>query len=170
MSRQLLKRDIKRLNKRFRHGKEIYILAENIQYARNVASMFRIADALGVRELILTGISHKPPFGKDLKKVSRHKEKSVHWRYFKTTAKAINYLKTKNIPLIGIEQTTDSVAYFKFRYPASYALVVGNETYGIVKKTLAKLDYTVFIPMYGKGASLNVHVSLAVVGFYSVIA
>ncbi len=170
MNKQLLKREIKRLNKKFRHGKEIYILAENIQYARNVASMFRIADALGVRELILTGISHKPPFGKDLKKVSRHKEKSVHWRYFKTTAKAINYLKTKNVPLIGIEQTTDSAPYFRFRYPDSYALVVGNETYGIVEKTLAKLNHTVFIPMYGKGASLNVHVSLAVVGFYSVIA
>jgi len=169
MLKGLTKKQIKKINKHFRHGKEIYFVLENIQYARNVASIFRIADALGVREIILTGISHKPPFGKDLVKVSRHKEKSVHWRYFKNTYKALNFLKAHDVPVIAIEQTNKSLPYFRFKYPKKYALLVGNETYGVTKKTLERLDKSVYIPMYGKGASLNVHVSLAIVGFFSVI-
>ncbi len=165
----LHKKEIKKLNKSYRHNKKIYLILENIQYARNVASIFRIADALKVEEIILTGISQKPPFGKDLSKVSRYKEKSIHWRYFKTTEKALNYLREKRIPVIAIEQTDNHIPYFEYRYPQKYALLVGNEGYGITKKTLSMLDYSVFIPVYGKGASLNVHVSLAIVGFYSVV-
>lgn len=168
--RPLLKKEIKKLNKAFRQKREIYFVLENIQYARNVASVFRIADALGVKEIILTGISHKPPFGKELQKVSRRKERSVHWRYFKHTAKALNFLQANNIKnIIAIEQTNFAVPYYKFNYPTKYALLVGNEAYGVVKKTIARLNHAVFVPMYGKGASLNVHVSLAIVGFYSVI-
>lgn len=165
----LNKKEIKKLNKTFKNPKEIYILAENIQYARNVASLFRISDALGVKELILTGISHTPPFGKDLKKVSRNKERSVHWRHFKHTVKAINYLNAKNIPIIAIEQLQGSVPYYRFKFPQRFALFVGNEVYGIVKNSAKRIKNAVFIPMYGKGASLNVHVSLAIVGFHSTI-
>ncbi len=167
----LNKKLIKKLNKQFKHKKEIYFVLENIQYARNVASAFRIADALGVREIILTGISHKPPFGKELQKVSRHKERSVHWRYFKTTAKAINFLRANNIEeIVAIEQTNTAKPYYEYNFGQKYALLVGNEAYGVVKKTLQRLDKSVFIPMYGKGASLNVHVSLAIVGFCSVLS
>ena len=170
MVQLLNKLEIKRLNRKFAHGRDIYIVAENIQYARNVASMFRIADALGAKELILTGISKTPPFGKELAKVSRNKEKRVKWRYFKTTASALAYLKSKDVPVIAIEQVKGAHPYFIVKYPQKFALLVGNETYGVTRATLRRLKNFVFIPMYGKGASLNVHVSLAVVAFHAIIS
>ncbi len=42
------------------------------------------------------------------------------------------------------------------------ALIAGNETYGITKETLGMCDEDVFIPMLGKGASLNVSVATAI--------
>ena len=165
----LNKKHLKKFNKQFRHNKEIYIIADNIQYARNVASIFRIADAMGAQEIILTGISKTPPFGKELAKVSRHKEKRLKWRYFKSTSKAIDYLNRKDVPIIAIEQVSGAVPYYLLKYPNKFALMVGNEAYGIPKSTISRLKNFVVIPMFGKGASLNVHVSLAVVGFYAII-
>ena len=165
----LNKKQLKKFNKQFRHNKEVYIIADNLQYARNVASIFRIADAMGVKEVVLTGITKTPPFGKSLTKVSRYKEKSVKWRYFKTTSKAINYFSLRNIPIIAIEQVSNAVPYYAIQYPDKFALVVGNEVYGLTKSTISKLKNFVIIPMFGKGASLNVHVALAVVGFYAII-
>ncbi len=145
--------------------KNIVLILENIQYARNVASIFRTADAAGVEKIYLTGISKTPPFGKDLVKASRNKERSVQWQYFTNTDSAVNTLKTKGYVCIGLEITDKSLNYSEFNYPDKLALIAGNETYGIVKNTLNILENSVFIPMMGKGASLNVSTALAIVLF-----
>jgi len=48
-------------------------------------------------------------------------------------------------------------------------LVVGNEDHGVPNKILDKCDNSVFIPMYGRGKSLNVHVALSVVAYHLLI-
>ncbi|MBD3363215.1 tRNA methyltransferase [Candidatus Dojkabacteria bacterium] len=168
--KQLTKTEIKRFKKKTsKHNKNIVIIAENVQYAKNVASLFRIADAVKVQKIILTGISRKPPFGKGLRKVSRNKEKSVHWEYSKHSGKPINKLKRKGYQIIGLELTDESQNYRNLDYPNKTCIVIGNETYGIVKTTLSKLEKAVYIPMYGKGASLNVTTSCAVL-LYEIIS
>lgn len=62
-----------------KRGFEIVLVLENIQYAKNVANIFRTAEAAGVKKIILTGISKRPPFGKDLKKVSRGTENNIDY-------------------------------------------------------------------------------------------
>lgn len=156
--------NLKRFNKQNkRHAHEIVLLLENIQYANNVASIFRTADAIKVSKIILTGISHKPPFGKELRKTSREKEKSVVWEYEEFSSNAINRLKKRGFRIVGLELTDQSTNFYDYKSKSDkLCIVLGNETYGIVKKTLSKLDDSVYIPMYGKGASLNVAVSTAV--------
>ena len=56
--------------------------------------------------------------------------------------------------------------YHTFVYPQKTCLVVGHEDHGITKATLALCDAAVFLPMYGKGLSLNVHVALSVVVYH----
>ncbi len=169
----LNKKLLRKFNKYFKynnsHSKNIFIILDNLQYATNVASIFRIADALGVSDVFLAGGTPRPPFGKQLVKVSRHKEKHIKWRYFKTTGKAIDYLTRKDIPVIAVEQVSHALPFYAIHYPQSFALLVGNEEHGISKVVLKKVKNYVFIPMFGKGASLNVHVSLAIVGFYAII-
>ncbi len=41
--------------------------------------------------------------------------------------------------------------------------IAGSEVYGVTRQTLEKIDLSVYIPMFGKGASLNVSSSVAVV-------
>ncbi len=166
----LRKQEIKNLMKHFKHDKEIYFVLENLSYARNVAAIFRTADALQVKKIYLVGSTPKPPFGKDLTKVSRHKEKSVPWEHIENTGKVVQHLKRVNIKPILLELTNLAVPFYSFEFPSRFALIVGNEEHGISKNTLKKVFDAVFVPMYGKGASLNVHISLAIVGFYSVIS
>ena len=64
------------------------------------------------------------------------------------------------------EITAASVPYNETEYPDKLCLIVGHEDHGVTKRTLAACDMTVYIPMYGKGASLNVHVSLGVAAYH----
>ncbi len=153
------------LKHRYEHDFELVVVLENIQYARNVAESFRISDAVKVSRIVLTGISQQPPFGKDLQKVSRSKERSIPWEYADTTAKAITKLKKQGFTVVAVELTENAMDMPEFLgrlHSKKIAVIVGNEGYGIVKSTLSLVDNQVILPMFGKGASLNVSVSLAV--------
>lgn len=169
--RQLQKSEAKKFFKKNTpaRGYELVMLLENIQYARNVASMFRTADAAGVKKMYLTGITKTPPFGKDLKKASRSKERSVPWKYYEHTGKILNTLKKQGYSIIALEITDSSIPIDQaFRFTNTnnkICVVVGSEVYGVTNKTLQKCDGAMYIPMYGKGASLNVAVSAGIALF-----
>jgi tRNA G18 (ribose-2'-O)-methylase SpoU len=48
--------------------------------------------------------------------------------------------------------------------------VLGNEDHGLTRSVLSLCDSSVFVPMYGKGLSLNVHVCTAVVLYHALHA
>jgi len=166
--RQLTKKEVKKNIKTHpKRDKEIFLVLENIQYARNVASMFRTADAANVKRIYLTGISQKPPFGKDLRKTSRNKEESVEWMYEENTSEVLNKLKKIGFFIIAIELTDSYVDLSQLSNilldKAKVCFVAGSEVFGIKKTTLEKCDIAVSIPMYGKGGSLNVSTSVGIV-------
>lgn len=164
---QLSKKQIKKFFKGSKRVRNTVIILENIQYARNVASIFRTADAAGVRKIYLTGTSQKPPFGKDLSKASRSKEKSVQWEYVDDTKKVLKKLKREGFYNIAVELTNDAQEASRLSYIISdkdnVCFVFGSEVYGVTKATLADCDASVFIPMYGKGASLNVSTTVGII-------
>ena len=65
-----------------------------------------------------------------------------------------------------MELTGDALPYFEYDYPQKTCLVVGNEDHGVTRATLEACDAAVFLPMYGKGLSLNVHVALSIVVYH----
>ncbi|NJK89187.1 MAG: hypothetical protein HC923_07115, partial [Myxococcales bacterium] len=67
----------------------------------------------------------------------------------------------------AIEIRTDATAYTAMAYGPKVCLVVGHEDHGVPQKVLERCSGSVFIPMFGKGASLNVHVALSVVAFHA---
>jgi 23S rRNA (guanosine2251-2'-O)-methyltransferase len=168
--KQLNKKEIRKLRKTTpKRGQEIYLILENVEYPRNVATIFRTAEAAGVRRLYLTGISHTPPFGKDLAKASRSSEEHVEWKYAQETSKVMNSLKKDGFHFIAIEITDSGIPVTDFAREAlrhrKICFVAGSEVYGIKKSTLAACHNSVYIPIYGKNASLNVAASVAVVLF-----
>jgi tRNA G18 (ribose-2'-O)-methylase SpoU len=160
---------LKRFHRDFRRQHpiqhDIAVILENVEYPVNVGSIFRIADAARVEELILTGVTPTPP-NPTVVKVGRNKHRSVPWRYEKEASKAIAELKDQGYRIFALEITEGAHPYYETDWPAKTCLVVGHEDQSITRATLALCDDVVFIPMWGKGLSLNVHVALAVVVFH----
>ncbi len=146
----------------------IYLILENVYDTYNVGGLFRLADALAVSKIYLCGDTETPPNSR-IKKASIGTYKIVPWKYMKTTKEAIKELRDKNtkIQIVAIEQSKKSLDYRKNIYSFPLALIVGNETYGVLPETLDTLDHIVEIPMYGINKSLNVIVSAAIVAFYA---
>jgi len=144
---------------------ELVIVCQSVAYPVNVGGIFRIADALDVAEVVLTGITPTPPHPK-ISKVGRDKDRRVPWRYVERPETALEELRAQGFWLAALEITAGSHPYYAVDYPDRVALVLGNEDHGVTRSCLALCDTAIFVPMYGKGRSLNVHVSLAVVGYH----
>ena len=153
------------LKKTQRPDIELVFVLQDVQDPVNVGSSFRIADACGVREVLLTGISARPPHPL-IKKVGRGRDRRVNWRSVEETEEAVAEFATAGFSICALEITAESVPYDQPDYPDKLCLVVGHEDHGVTNRTLSLCDMAVFIPMYGKGASLNVHVSLGVAAYH----
>jgi len=146
------------------------VVLDNIRSAHNVGSMFRTADAFGITEIYLCGTSPTPidKFNrprKDIAKVSLGAEKTVPWRYFSSSLRAVNSLKKKGIKILSIEQNENSadIHDIKLYQNTNIALVFGNEVGGVSLKILRVSDKIFEIPMCGKKESLNVSVAFGIV-------
>ena len=144
---------------------EMVFLLQDVEYAANVGSAFRIADACGVREMVLSGITTCPPHPQ-VRKIARGRDRRVDWTYVEQASDALVQLRERGFTACALELTAASLPYYEVEYPDKLCLVVGHEDHGVTKRTLAACDMAVFIPMYGKGASLNVHVSLGVAAYH----
>jgi len=156
---QVLRDNIKR--------QPIYLILENVYDTYNIGGLFRLADALTVTKIFLCGQMEIPPNHK-IKKASVGTYKIVPWTYKKTTIEAIRELRNEiiDIQIVAIEQSENSISYKKAKYTEPLALIVGNETFGVLPETLDTADQIVEIPMWGINKSLNVIVSAAIVAYH----
>jgi len=94
-------------------------------------------------------------------------EKSVKWRYFSSSLRAVNVLKKKGVKIFSIEQSVSSEDIGKLNKAkcGDMALVFGNEVNGISPKILAVSDKIFEIPMLGEKESLNVSVAFGVAAY-----
>ncbi len=149
------------------------LILDNIRSIHNVGSIFRSADAAGVSELFLCGVTPDPidRFGRDrsdLAKVSLGAEKSVSWRHFKDTFEAISFAKDIGKKVIALEQTEKSENYIDLAKSFDFkevALVLGEETKGLPEEVLKISDVIAEIPMFGDKESLNVSVAAGIAMF-----
>ena len=148
--------------------KPIYLVLDNVLDTYNVGSLFRLADAVAAKEVILCGGTERPPSSR-IHKAAVGTETWVPWRYFDKSLEALKALKSENenLKIIAVEQDPRATEISNFEFQISnsqpVALVVGHETEGVSKEALDMADTIVEIPMYGINKSLNVHVAAAVV-------
>jgi 23S rRNA (guanosine2251-2'-O)-methyltransferase len=149
--------------------RQLALVLQSVAYPVNVGSIFRIADACRVQELLLTGITPTPPHPK-ITKVARAKDQRVPWRYLERAEDAVMELRQAGYHVVALELTDASRPYYAYPYPDRVAVVVGNEDHGVTRSVLELCDGAVFVPMFGKGRSLNVHVALAVVCYHILVS
>ena len=168
----LRKVEIRRLYKeavqKYRLQAEVAFLLQSLDDPLNVGSMFRIADACGASELILTGRTPAPPH-EEIDRTSRGHERRVPWRQIPQIAEATAVAKEDGYHLVALETAQGAKCYLEYEFPRKICLVLGNESKGVYPSTLTHCDGAVFIPMYGKGPSLNVHVAAALVAYQAVL-
>ena len=157
-------RDYRRLN---RPEIELCALLHNVEYPVNVGSCFRIAAGAGIKTLFLTGITPSPPHP-TINKVGRFKSSQIDWQYHKEPLEVIAGLKADGYQIVAVELTDQSQPYHHHRFAPKTCLIMGNEEHGITKSVLEQCDQALFIPMYGKGLSLNVHVAFSLVTYQAV--
>lgn len=142
----------------------IIIVLENIRSAYNVGSVFRTADAFLVGAIYIIGYSAKPSH-KEIKKTALGAEETVEWKYFKTTAEAIDELKSKNYKVFAVEQARYSIPLqqIEFKNDEKAAVVFGNEVTGVEESTIHLCDGCIEIPQFGMKHSLNIATAAGVV-------
>lgn len=140
------------------------VILDNVRSALNVGSIFRTADAFGVEELLLCGITATPP-SREVHKTALGAELSVPHRYFKETVDIVSTLKSEGYTIVAVEQAEQKVWLQDFRpvVGQKYAYVMGNEVEGVSSKVLELCDMVVEIPQQGMKKSLNVSVAAGIV-------
>lgn len=142
----------------------IIIILDDIRSLHNIGSVFRTSDAFLIEKIYLCGITATPP-NKEIHKTALGATETVAWEYQKDVLSVIEKLKTENIEVYAIEQVENAIFLQNFEIDKTkkYALVFGNEVYGVNQKAIELCNGTIEIPQLGTKHSLNISVSAGIV-------
>ena len=149
---------------------EITLVLDRLRSAHNTGNIFRIAEAIGAKEIIACGYTPAPPHPK-LAKTAMGTDTMVPCRVMPTSLDAIRQLRTEGIRQILAAEWIPEKSQFAWEmdYQFPMALVLGNEALGIAEETLAEVDGFVALPMFGEKSSINVGNAAAAI-LYAILA
>ena len=144
----------------------VCFLAHDIDVPMNIGSLFRIADALGVEKIYLSGSSPVPPNSK-IKKTSRSTEKYVVFSHVENPLDLVRELKSGGYMIISLEITSSSTDIRDLTVSGheKICLILGSENSGVCQELLDASDKIVHIPMLGQNSSMNVATACAIATF-----
>lgn len=142
----------------------LILVLDDIRSLHNIGSVFRTADAFLVEKIILCGITATPP-NKEIHKTALGATETVEWKHEENVLQVIKNLKQENITVLAIEQVENATFLqdFSIQENKKYALVFGNEVYGVTQEAVALCDGCIEITQLGTKHSLNIAVSAGIV-------
>jgi len=142
----------------------IVIILDDVRSLHNIGSVFRTSDAFLIEKIFLCGITAIPP-NKEIHKTALGATETVDWEYAKDIVSVIKKLKAENTLVYAIEQVENAVFLndFEVGKDTKYALIFGNEVYGVSQKAIEICNGTIEIPQLGTKHSLNISVSAGIV-------
>jgi tRNA (guanosine-2'-O-)-methyltransferase len=149
--------------------RDLCFLLQDWDDGYNVGGLFRVADGCGASELVMTGKTPVPPDNPMIGVTSLGQHRRIPFRHFVHHEDACLKLKEEGWTLVAVEIAEGAQSYQSFEFPARTCLVLGNEGAGVYGKVMKHVDHCVYIPMLGKGRSLNVTVSAAIVAFEAIL-
>lgn len=151
---------------------DITLIAHNIRSTYNVGSIFRTAEGLGVKEIILSGYTPYPTFvgdnrlphlanklTKQIHKTALGTEQNVPFKHYDDLE---TWLDDNHLPIYALEQSNQSIDISRFKPPAEFALLLGEEVAGIDSRYLEQCEAILEIPMSGQKESFNVAVATGI--------
>lgn len=151
---------------------KLYIVLDNVRYYKNLGPIFRLADAYNVTKIFICR-GNREEFNQGqidiLKKISRGASEYVQWELVKDTVELVKSLKKEGITIASVDiRANKSISDNNLSFTTPLALVFGHEGHGIDSQIIEMSDLLLKIPMYGKGSSLNIASSVAIV-LYKII-
>jgi len=142
----------------------VIIILDDIRSLHNIGSVFRTSDAFLIEKIYLCGITATPP-NKEIHKTALGATETVDWEHHSDVVTVIENLKQENVSVFAIEQVENAVMLDQFTIETGkkYALVFGNEVFGVAQKAIAACDGSIEIPQLGTKHSLNISVSAGIV-------
>jgi 23S rRNA (guanosine2251-2'-O)-methyltransferase len=142
----------------------VKIALDDVRSHHNVGSVFRSADAFGVEEVILGGITPRPPH-RDIQKTALGATESVPYIHEEHLIDELRAQGEKGFKIIGIEQDARSTLMPPYleHIVDKVILVMGNEVNGISTPILELCDEIWEIPQKGIKKSLNISVCAGIV-------
>jgi tRNA G18 (ribose-2'-O)-methylase SpoU len=142
----------------------IIIVLDDIRSLHNIGSVFRTSDAFLIEKIYLCGITATPP-NKEIHKTALGATDTVAWQYKENVVELISDLKNENCEVLAIEQVENATFLNNFvvEKDKKYALVFGNEVYGVSQEAVQNCHGTIEIPQLGTKHSLNISVSAGIV-------
>ncbi len=139
------------------------LVLDDIRSMANVGAIFRTADCFRLEQIYLCGITSTPPH-REIEKTALGATESVDWSYHKDAETLIAGLKEEGYRILALEQADRSVSltHFEPLPEARYALIVGNEVFGVHDDLLREADEVIEIPQFGTKHSFNVSVSAGI--------
>ena len=150
--------------------RSIILILDGVRSAENVGAIFRTADAIGISEIILGGITPgvTDRFGRPNPKIAKTAlgaEKTISHQSIKDLVSYIQEVKKNGYTIVALEQTEKAVDYKTYIPKEKTILIVGNEVSGVSKEILDLADTVIHIPMRGEKESLNVSVATGIALF-----
>jgi tRNA G18 (ribose-2'-O)-methylase SpoU len=142
----------------------VIIVLDDIRSLHNIGSVFRTADAFLIEKIYLCGITAVPP-NKEIHKTALGATETVDWEYAASVVDAIKKLKADDVSVMAIEQVENAVMLqdFTIEKDKKYALIFGNEVFGVSQEAIELCDGSIEIPQLGTKHSLNISVSAGIV-------
>lgn len=142
----------------------IILILDDVRSLHNIGSVFRTADAFLIEKIYLCGITATPP-NKEIHKTALGATETVDWEHNENILETIQKLKDEKVAVLAIEQVESAVFLQDFEVETSkkYALVFGNEVYGVSQEAVRLCDGCIEIPQLGTKHSLNISVSTGIV-------
>jgi len=146
------------------HKTPIIIILDDIRSLHNIGSVFRTADAFLIEKIYLCGITAVPP-NKEIHKTALGATETVDWEHQQSVTEVISKLKSGGISVFAVEQVQGAVFLqdLEIEQDKKYALVFGNEVYGVNQQAIELCDGSIEIPQLGTKHSLNISVSAGIV-------
>jgi 23S rRNA (guanosine2251-2'-O)-methyltransferase len=133
----------------------VSILLDNVRSLYNVGAFFRTAEAAGVEQLILAGITGHPP-KRALTKTALGAEERVAWQHTWDACAMISKLRASGQEIAAIETSVHAIDLFNWKPRFPVCVVFGHEVAGIRPELADLCDVHIRIPMLGAKHSLNV--------------
>ena len=145
----------------------LVVVLDDVRSMHNVGSVLRTADAFRISEVVLCGITGRPPHA-EIHKTALGAEDSVSWRYVPSVIDAVKQLKAIGYKVLAVEQAEGSTFLHQFQSEPDcrYAVILGNEVKGVHQEAIDLCDGCLEIPQFGTKHSLNVSVTAGIIIYH----